>query len=183
MNVLKFERIIKQPHRFLGRHPPMLAEAGRYLEVIDAALLRTCRAVYHDAVGILYGANRFHFRKPRDVEEFAHGRLGKTSFGFYRTVNEPSYAVQISPCGRLTMIRSMTLKLSSRNKGADDELKSVLTNWSDFFYPPEEQDQLVGFPALEFLVLDLTDWELRDGDAHKLRVSPNFPCWVFDGQA
>ena len=176
MNVLKFERTIKQPHRFLGRHPPMMAEAGKHIEVIDAALLRTCRAVYHDAVGILYGVNRFEFRQPRDIEEFAHVGLGKTSFGFYRTVNEPSHAVQNSPYGRLTMIRSMTLKLSSRNKGDDDELKSVLTSWSDFFYPPEERDQLVGFPALERLVLDLKDWELLDGDAHKLRVSPYFPC-------
>lgn len=162
--VLKFDKYIRQAHRFLDRYPPIMAEEVKHIEAIDAALLRTCRTVYHETVHVLYGMNRFHFRKPRDIEKFAHVGLGRRPFGWYRTVSEPA------PCGRLTMIRFMTLRMSSECVG--DDRKQLWSSWCDFFYPSKEQDQLVGFPALEWLALDLTDWALTAGDAAKVRVTP-----------
>ena len=169
---LKTERNIKQAHTFLGRQPPIAAEDCTHIEAIDAALLRTCRAIYSEAIRILYGMNRFYFRIPRDVKQFAHLGLGNTPFGFYRTASKPSSAVSNAPYGRLTMIRFLSLKLSSVNN--EHDWKKIWSLWSDFFYPPEEQDQSVGFPALVWLALDFKEWELGGGDGSKLRVCPYF---------
>ena len=174
-NVLKFDLDIVRPHRFLGRHPPILAEDSKHIRAIDAALLRTCKAIYHETIRILYHRNRFYFCKPSDIKEFAHAGLGATPFGFYNTINRPSDAVTHAPYGRLTTIRTMRLKLGSEKEG--DDLEKVWSFWSEFFYPPEKQehlDQVVGFPSLERLSLDLRKWKLRisDTNAPQIRVSP-----------
>ena len=169
-NVLKYKSHIDQPHMFLGLHLPILAEGGRHFEAIDSALLRTCKAIYCEAILILYGTNGFRFLKPSDIKEFAHAGLGSTPFGFYRnnTTRKPSSAVQNALYGRLTMIRRINLKLKPEHKG--DDLQKIWSYWSDFFYPPEEQDQLIAFPDLKFLVLDFTDWKLKHGNSSKIRV-------------
>ena len=95
-NVLRYDSDIIQPHRFLGRRPPILAEHCRYIRAIDAALLRTCKAIYHETICILYRMNRFVFYKPSDITEFAHAGLGATPFGFYNTINRPLDALK--PC-------------------------------------------------------------------------------------
>ena len=169
-NVLVYEFTIVRPHRFLGRQPPILAKDSKYFPSIDAALLRTCKVIYHEAIRILYSKNRFQFCKPSDIEKFAHLGLGTFPFEFYGTTNKPSSPVHNAPYGRLTMIRLMTLRLSSKSNG--DNLKKVWSFWSDFFYPPEKQDQLVGFPALERLALDFMDWDLTEGHASIIRVRP-----------
>ncbi len=162
--VLCFERSIKQAHKFLGCYPPIMANQSKYVEAIDAALLRTCRAVYEEAVHILYSMNGFYFSTPKDIEVFAHVGLGNTPFGFYRTANEPaSY-------GRLTMIRWMNLRIGSGSDPADR--KKIWSLWRDFFYPPEDQGHLIRFPALEWLALDLIEWDLNYEDASKVRVRP-----------
>lgn len=176
-NVLKSERIIRQAHNFLGRHPPIMAADARHLEAIDSALLRTCRTIYREAIRVLYGTNRFRFRSPSEIHEFAHVGMTTTPFGFYCTASGPSSAVRNAPCGRLTMIRSLTLRISSGSIGGDR--KEIWSSWCDFFYPPEGQDQSVGFPALEHLTLDFGDWDLDAGNASKLRVSgPYFPHYM-----
>ncbi len=162
--VLRFERHIKQAHRFLERYPPIMANQGTHVEAIDPALLRTCCAIYNEAIHILYGMNHFHFSTLKDIEVFEHVGLENTPFGFYRTASEPtSY-------GRLTMIRWMTLRIGSESDPADS--KKIWSLWRDFFYPPKDQDQLIKFPALEWLALDLIEWDLNAGDASKVRVRP-----------
>ena len=42
---------------------------------INAALLRTCRAIYEETFPILYGNNRFVFHRPSQITEFAFGTL------------------------------------------------------------------------------------------------------------
>ena len=172
INLLYYKRKIKQAHTFLGRQPPITAEDCTHIEAIDAALLRTCRAIYSEAIRVLYGMNHFCFSRSQDVKEFAHFGLGNTPFGFYRTASEPSSAVSHAPYGRLTMIRFLSLRLNSVNNERD--WKKIWSLWSDFFYPPEERDQSVGFPALMWLVLDFKQWELGGGGAWKLRVCPYF---------
>lgn len=171
-SVLMFKKYIRHPHRFLDRHPPIMAEECKYLEAIDAALLRTCRAVYQEAVHILYGRNRFEFRNPRDIKTFAHVGLGDTPFGLHCSPRESASAVGNAPHGRFTMIRSMILKVDSELGGNDRE--KIWSFWCDFFDPPKEQDQLVGFPALQWLTLNLTDWGLGTRNDSKIRVSPHF---------
>ena len=163
---------IKQPHRFLGRHPPILAKDCTHVEAIDAAILRTCKTIYRETIRILYGTNRFSFRKPTDIKDFAHAGLGDVPFGFYSITSKPSSAVNNAPCGRLTMIRLMTLKLNSIDD--DDSLEEIWLSWSRFFYAPGKEDQLVDFPALEWLALDLRDWDLDTGDGSKIRVCSYF---------
>ena len=162
--VLCSERYIKQAHIFLERYPPIMANQGTHVEAIDPALLRTCRAMYQEAIHILYGVNHFYFKTPKDIEVFAHLGLGNTPFGFYRTANEPA------PYGRFTMIRLMTLRIGTKSDSNDR--KEIWSLWRDFFYPPEDQDQLIRFPALECLALDFIEWELNAGNASKIRVRP-----------
>ena len=168
--VMKYRMNISRPHRFLGRQPSILAKECKYLQGIDAALLRTCKAIYHEAVDILYGKNKFYFSKPSDIEDFAHLGLGNMPFGFYGAISKCASAVNTAPWGRLTMIRRLSLKLGSENNG--DDLQKVWSLWSDFLYPAEKQDQLLEFPALDWLALDLTDWKLNAKDASKVRVCP-----------
>lgn len=163
---------IKQPHKFLGRHRSIMTEDSKYVEAIDAALLRASKAIYHESLHILYGKNDFHFRKPSDLTEFAHAGLGITPFGFYSFTHNPSSVVNDAPCGRLTMIRCMYLELTSKRYG--DCRENIWSFWSDIFEPPEKQNQLVEFPALERLRLDLRDWKLDGGNASKVRVCYDF---------
>lgn len=169
---LKKNSDIKNAHRLLDRHPPIMADECTFLESIDAALLRTCRAVYQEAVHILYGINRFLFRNPRDIQTFAHAGLGETPFGLYRGCGASASAVGNAPCGRLTMIWRMHLKVDS--EFGDNDRKRIWSFWCDFFYPSKEQDQSLSFPALRWLALDFTDWELKNGDASKIRARNTF---------
>ena len=169
-HVLEHKGYIIQPHRCLGRRLPILATEARHFTTIDAAILRTCKAIYHETINILYCNNWFVFSEPFHIREFAHTGLGATPFGFYDTIDRPSDAVTHAPYGRLTSIRHIILSLQfETSRHYTDELWSF---WSDFFYPPEKQDQLVGFPGLQQLTLDLTDWHLDGGDESELRVCP-----------
>ena len=168
MNVLIVDEAIARPHRFLGRQPSILVEDGKYIQTIDAALLRTCKAIYHEAVRILYGRNCFWFFKPSDIQDFAHLGLGNVPFGLYGGIGKSASAANNAPYGRLTLIRRLYLRLGPEYYG--DHLRKVWWFWSDFFYPPEKQDHLVRFPALERLALDLRDWRLDAGYASKIRV-------------
>ena len=162
--VLRYEKwCIQEAQEFMDRHPPIMAGEAPYLEDNDAFLLRTCRTVYQEAVHILYGGNAFSFSKPEDIEKFAHFGMGNTPFGYYRTASESPSAVGDAPYGRLTMIRSLDLMFN----GAQS---TSWSSWCNFFYPPEKQPQSIGFPALERLCLDFSDWGLRAEDASKIRV-------------
>lgn len=167
--VLKSEKSIKQAHKFLG-HPPLMVTESSHLEKINAAILRTCRKIYQEAIYILYGRNGFSFRKSKDIEIFGHHGLGNTRFGVY--CSKPPYAVEHTPYGRLTMIRFLTLRIAAKSTG--DSRKGIWSLWSNFFYPSEnkseEQGLLVRFPALEILVLDLKDLNLDERDTSKVRV-------------
>lgn len=165
--VLYFEKCVKHPQKFLDRHPPIMVEEALHVEAIDAVLLRTCRTVYQEALGILYGKNTFDFRKPEYIENFAHLGLENTPFGYCRTASKSSSAVGDCPYGRLTMIRFLHLRFDGR-RGTSWSL------WCEFFYPPEKQTQLVDFPALERLSLNFTDWRLGAEDASKIRVRFDF---------
>ena len=161
--LLKTEKRIQNAHKILGRHPPIMAEEATHIKAIDVALLRTCRTVYQEALHILYGMNRFDFRKAEDIEKFAHFGLGDTPFGYCRTASEPLSAIRNSPYGRLTMICRLYLRFTGGQS-------TSWPSWCDIFYPSENQAQLVEFPALHWLSLDLLEWNLGPGNASMIRV-------------
>ena len=168
MNVLRYKRSIRKSYMFLDHPLPIMAADRPHTQAIDATLLRTSKAIYSEAVRILYGNNYFYFDKPSDIKEFAHAGLGSTPFGCYDTISKPSATIQSAPCGRLTMIRQLHLTLNSEHGG--DGIKKLWSYWYDFFYPSEKQDPLVQFPALDRLILDVTDWKLNGQNAPKIRV-------------
>ena len=45
---------------------------------IDSALMRTCRKMYQETLPVLYGENKFVFRRPEDLEAFREGNLDTT---------------------------------------------------------------------------------------------------------
>lgn len=161
--VLGSEKYIKNPHKWLDRHPPIMAKEAEHIKVIDAALLRTCRTIYQEALQILYGRNRFNFYKSEDVTTFAHFGLGETPFGYHRAASEPSSAVSDAPYGRLTMVSRLHLRFAGGRS-------TSWSSWCNFFYPPEKHTQLIGFPALQRLSLDLVEWQLGAEDASMIRV-------------
>ena len=45
---------------------------------IDSAVMRTCRKMYQETLPVLYGENKFVFRRPEDLEAFRTGSLDTT---------------------------------------------------------------------------------------------------------
>lgn len=176
--VLKADKPLKQTQKFLDPHPTLMVTEAPHVEEINTAILRTCRKIYQEAIHILYGTNRFCFRRPKSIEKFGHRGLGNTPFGIY--CSKPPYPVGNVPYGRLTMIRFLNLKIAPASTG--DSRKEIWSSWSNFFYPSEDtcedisknQGRLVRFPALEGLVLNLTDLNLDARDTSKIRVTPFF---------
>ena len=168
-HVLRYDFHISLPHRFLGRYMPIRAEEAKHVLAIDAALLRTCKDIYSETIHILYGSNCFVFFHPSDMKEFAHTGLGATPFGSYNKKSTPSDAISNARYGRLAMVQHVIVSFCNGMPGNNTEQCS---SWFDFFYPPEKQDQLVGFPALLRLTLDFTQWQLDRQDASEIRVCP-----------
>ena len=176
--VLRFEKPIRHGHNFLDPHPPLMFAESSHIEEINAAILRTCRTIYQEAIHILYGTNRFHFRKSKDIENFAFRGLRNIPFGIY--FSQHPYIVENITYGRLTMIRFLNLRIGRKSTG--DDRKEIWSSWSNFFYPSEksseEQGQLVGFPALERLVLDFRELDLDDRDTSRVRVRCKFMTYL-----
>lgn len=80
----------------------------------------------------------------------------------------------IHPYGRLTLIRSMILLLTHNDRlhtqSPLPDRASIWRHWSDNFFDPEKRKQMdslawqIGFPALENLVLDFSQWRLERSD-------------------
>ena len=170
MNVLNCEMNISQASDVLGPGPPIMAKEAEHIGAIDPALLRTCRTIYSEAITVLYGGNLFEFLTLSGIQHFAHDGLENKPFGFYCVANRslsPNYS---APCGRLTMVHKLILRFRIGCNLRCTDTASIWSSWCDFFYPPKEQPQLVGFPALRMLLLDFSDWTLRAENPHKIRV-------------
>ena len=87
MNVLNCEMNISQANDFLGPKPPIMAEEAKHIGVIDSALLRTFRTIYHEIIVVLYAFNSFEFDRLGDIQHFAHDGLENKPFGFYCVAN------------------------------------------------------------------------------------------------
>ena len=75
IDVLVSSRNIANAHKFMRSREPLRATRFPPIKGIDAALLRTCRAIYEETFPILYGNNRFVFYRSSHITKFAFGML------------------------------------------------------------------------------------------------------------
>lgn len=62
--------IIEKAHKHLGSKDTALVDNYQPIPNIDAAVLRTCRLVYSEALPILYGQNTFEFSSANAIRAF-----------------------------------------------------------------------------------------------------------------
>jgi len=143
-------------------HPPVAD--------IDAAILRTCRTIYHEALSILYGHSRFFFCSVSEIQNFRSCRLPRLS----ATEHGIQYIFGLKPeiHGRFTFVRRIYLFLDSRDfpQSLQHRLETPWQEWCEFFEPEEREKETLDFPALEDLSLDFGDWKLRGGESSRIRV-------------
>ena len=75
IDVLASSESIANAHRFMRLQEPLVVANFPPAKDIDAALLRTCRAIYEEPFPILYGNNCFVFYHTSQIIEFAFGKL------------------------------------------------------------------------------------------------------------
>ncbi|CAO1597867.1 hypothetical protein XANCAGTX0491_001658 [Xanthoria calcicola] len=171
---------IRKPHKLVCNKRIIMLDSTQTVKDIDSSILRVCRMIYSEALPVLYGKNTFEFHKPRKLRDFSHAGLDRS-----HTV----FAFRDAPAGRFTLIRSIILRLGHDRKpyvwqrpGGQfpPDRKRIWSHWYQYFFndsdPQSTLDWSVfpsstnGFPALDKVVLDFTDWQLAEGDA--IRVEP-----------
>ena len=75
IDVLVSSADIANAHKFMRPREPLIVTDFPPIKDIDAALLRTCRAIYEETFPILYGNNRFVFFRTSEIPKFAFGKL------------------------------------------------------------------------------------------------------------
>ena len=75
IDVLVSSGTIAKAHSFMRPQEPLVVANFPPAKDIDAALLRTCRAIYEETFPILYGNNSFVFYHTSEITEFAFGKL------------------------------------------------------------------------------------------------------------
>lgn len=130
---------IEKAHKHLGSKETALLDNYNPIPHIDAAILRTCRLIYNEALPILYGYNTFEFSSANAIRSFQSksligyplGRLDEIEFsalGFatrekarsvrrrlqHRYADFPqAFNFKLAPMGRLTMLRSIVLNINA----------------------------------------------------------------------
>lgn len=78
----------------------------------------------------------------------------------------------MAPYGRFSLIRSVVLRLGPPCQYSSLRSRAYLTeNWHSYFEEHESSRLKDEFPALERLVLDLSDWRPGPGEEEALNVS------------
>ena len=181
--ILVAPEAIHSPNRLLSSKTPLLLNDYHPIANLDAVILRTCRAIYNEALPILYGRNTFYFTSSHALFEFAGDDLPKalpTGDSFFLTGSVFNF--QVTQAGRLALVRQLVLKLTSmdtsRNTWSIPSLppprpprpphrSTLLYDWGrllcmDGRLPGMYDD--AAFPALEALTLDFSDWALAQDE-------------------
>lgn len=128
---------IEKAHKHLGSKDTALLDNYNPIPHIDAAILRTCRLVYSEALPILYGQNIFEFSSANSIRSFQSksligyplGRLDELEFRSpalesrlqdlrcrlrHRHADFPqAFNFKLAPMGRLTLLRSVVLNMNA----------------------------------------------------------------------
>ena len=149
---------------------------------IDATILRVCWRTYSEALPILYGSNTFCFYSVQTLTCFRFEGLPLVHPGNNQRLFLSVFNDQPNPQGRLSMIRKLSLFLTWRYCQFAMRLPDLepqpyrrngaIEDWSPFLElsPYTDGSKFIGFPALEELELDFSDWDLRLDE--RLDVSP-----------
>ncbi|KAL8674229.1 MAG: hypothetical protein Q9168_001353 [Polycauliona sp. 1 TL-2023] len=191
---------IRKPHKLVCNKRSIMLDKNQPVKDIDSSILRVCRMVYFEAVPVLYGKNTFEFSKPRKLRDFSHAGLDRSHTSKHIHLKRrplalilflllAAFAFHDAPAGRFTLVRSIVLRLGHDRKpyvwqqpGAQPapDRKRIWGHWYQYFFNDSDPHSIFdwgmfpsstnGFPALDRLVLDFTDWKLSESDA--IRVDP-----------
>ena len=200
-HLLTIAEPIEKAHKHLGSKDTALLDNYRAIPHIDAAILRTCRAIYSEALPILYGSNTFEFSSPNAIRSFQSRSLIGYPLGEavpsllkYQVIkhinagianHDPAFNFQLAPMGRLSMLRSVVLTLNAEYRWhnpmgangvrAPPNRDHIWRDWSTTLF--SESDDLcpwggrngLGFPVLEKLTLDFSEWQLTESEGLLVR--------------
>ncbi|CAD6564294.1 MAG: hypothetical protein ASARMPREDX12_002615 [Alectoria sarmentosa] len=176
-HLLVSKTTICRPNVLMGPRRQIMAHHSPNIEDIDGTILRTCRTIYQEARPLLYNENWFYFSWPTDIEQFGHLELQTSPPKCDKA--KPMFGLQVEPSGRLAMLRRLVLQLSTPRSHimqhqfmTDTHREDIWSHWLAFFHPVIEHGLCVGFPALDHLILDFTDWQLGNDYTSQLRVEP-----------
>lgn len=177
-HILTTPEPIEKPHKHLGSKETALLDNYKPIPQVDSAILRTCRLIYSEALPILYGQNTFEFSSANAIRSFQSRSL----IGYPLV----AFNLKLAPMGRLTLLRSVIINLNAEyrwtspigiNGGRGTPNRDhIWRDWSTTLF--SESDDLcpwggrngLGFPALEKLTLDFSEWQLTDSEG--LLVKP-----------
>jgi len=164
---------------------------------ISATFLRTCRAIYTEALPILYQENKFAFSKVSLLHVFRIKGLtmsrtpqdspyqkSKSMLRYLDSISTHDFAFNPEPQGRLGWLRTVSLRFRHSGRPASlrgmrsppgdetDWLGGYPDPWTEFLNEERYADILgyVSFPALKKLVLDFSDWELKPSEGLRVRA-------------
>ncbi|KAL2041665.1 hypothetical protein N7G274_005449 [Stereocaulon virgatum] len=175
-NLLVVSGFIIDPHRQLAHEKPIVLSGRKPIPGLDARIMRTCGAIYIESIPVLYGLNRFRFCSKKAVRWFQANSSAVSRFS-----SVPNFSPLNTPEGRLTLLRTVLINFGPKES---DDLPSLSGRiiargthrsaappnreklWHPWAYDPfsDYGNRHVGFPALENLTLDFSDWMLTDAE-------------------
>lgn len=157
---------IRGADRLIGDNVAVLLTEYKPIIDIDSAILRTCRTVYTEALRVLYEQNTFHFSDAAAVRRFRDTNL------------LPDQALSLNTrYGRLALIRCVSLKITNNPSYVESSSRrreSIWKAWMDNFFSEDRSPYClarnVGFPALQKVKLDFTDWQFQADEGIRVRI-------------
>ncbi|KAG7005238.1 hypothetical protein G7Y79_00021g051050 [Physcia stellaris] len=150
----------------LGLIAPDEGDTSMILD-IDATVLRTCRQMYAETLPILYGDNAFYFTNVRALDTFRKEGLATLWCEKRRYSMTPIFNLEVNHNGRLSMIRKLWLDLGLK-LGTTPSRIMIQHEWGRFLHQNQydscNSDETWGFPSLEGLTLDFSDWSLKEDE-------------------
>jgi len=147
---------------------------------IDAAVLRTCRKAYNEAMGTLYGENTFKLSSIRALNANEDGltKRGGISLPMHITGTAANkghpgmnfFGFPPSPTGRLSLIRHLCLCIAVDSAmvflthSFDPSRNELCRDWVEFL-DPSGYWRWLKIPTLHTLGLDFSDWRLGPSEA------------------
>lgn len=152
--------------------------------MVDSTILRTCHAIYDEALPLLYGRNTFLFTTPEKITNFQFSILddkfswASAQYGL-SVPGTLKFGLQRNDQGRLALIRSIGLKITSKRLYLFNDLQknreAICRQWLHFLVPEDRIIARTQFPVLVNLELDFREWRL--GPDEGLFVDPFIQCF------
>lgn len=117
---------------------------------------------------MLYEQNTFYFCSDWDISDFAHS---PTRDLVRDELLERLFGYIVRPYGRMSLIRSVILRLGPVWP-SNPSREALGQTWAGFLEINDSPWSRKGFPALERLTLDLSDWLPGPGETEALNVQP-----------